>query len=125
MATQTVSSTASSNATYANGVPYKLSEQSNTNPEKHDVQTILNFFKPNEDGSPPAPTYVGRPETYERPVNPNPVTIKDVSGDEDKYTLDSHGFQFHRHTSVEKDFVDEAQIKDQYYKEVDALLKEV
>lgn len=93
--------------------------------EKHDVQTTLNFYKDNEDGSPPAPTYVGRPETYERPVNTQDVTIHDVTGDEDKYTLDSHGFQFVPSVSVEKDFLDDDQIKDRYYKEVDQLLKDV
>ncbi|KAF2216954.1 hypothetical protein CERZMDRAFT_93020 [Cercospora zeae-maydis SCOH1-5] len=93
--------------------------------EKHDVQTTLNFHKDNEDGSPPAPTYVGKPETYERAVDTHNVTIHDVSGDEDKYTLDSHGFQFVPSVSVEKDFNDEEQIKDRYYKEVDQLLKDV
>ena len=93
--------------------------------EKHDVHTVLNFFKANEDGSPPQPTYVGKPETYERPYETHNVTIHDVTGDEAKYTLDSHGFQFVPSVSVEKDFQDEAQIKDQYYKEVDQLLKKV
>lgn len=93
--------------------------------EKHDVQTTLNFYKDNEDGSPPAPTYVGKPETYERPVNTQDVTIHDVTSDEDKYTLDSHGFQFVPSVSVEKDFLDDDQIKDRYYKEVDQLLKDV
>ncbi|PNP60305.1 hypothetical protein THARTR1_00329 [Trichoderma harzianum] len=77
---------------------------------KHDVNTILNFFKDNEDGSPPEPTY---------------VTIRDVAGEEDKYTLDKNGFQFHRHTSIEKDFLDDDQIKAQYYSETEQLLKDV
>lgn len=93
--------------------------------EKHDVDTVLNFFKDNADGSPPASTYVGKPETFERPYEPRNVTIRDVSGDEDKYTLDSHGFQYVRSVSIEKDFLDDAQIKDQYYKEIDQLLKSV
>ncbi|KXT03335.1 hypothetical protein AC578_3954 [Pseudocercospora eumusae] len=93
--------------------------------EKHDVHTTLNFHKDNEDGSPPKPTYVGKPETYERPHTTENVIIHDVTGDEDKYTLDSHGFQFIRSVSIEKDFLDEDQIKDQYYKEVDQLLKAV
>jgi hypothetical protein len=92
---------------------------------KHDVQTTLNFHKDNEDGSPPAPTYVDRPETYNRPFTTHPVSIKDVRGEEDRYTLDGNGFQIHGHVSVEKDFVDDEQIKAQYYPETEQLLKDV
>ena len=52
------------------------------------------------------------------------MVVTDISGDEDKYTLDSHGFQLYRHTSVEKDFRDDAQIKAQYYPEVEQLIKD-
>ena len=44
-------------------------------------------------------------------------------GDEDKYTLDSHGFRFYRHTAKEKDFLDDEKITTEYYEEVDELLK--
>lgn len=103
--------------------PYAVTSNNEQKPEKHDVNTILNFFKPNEDGSPPQPTYVNKPETFERPVDTHKVVIQDVTGDEANYSLDSHGFQFVPHVSKERDFVDDAQIKDQYYKEVDQILK--
>lgn len=90
-----------------------------------DVQTTLNYYKPNEDGSPPHPTYVDRPETYDRPFETHPAIVHDVSGREKEYTLDGNGFQFHKHTSVEKDFLDDAQIKAQYYPETEQLLKDV
>lgn len=93
--------------------------------EKHHVDTVLNFFKPSEDGSPPPPTYVGRPETYERPIDTHKARIYDVTGEEDKYTLDGQGFQFVSHVSNEKDFLDDEKIKEGYYKEVDQLLKDV
>jgi hypothetical protein len=89
-----------------------------------DVHTILNFHKPNEDGSPPHATYVDRPETYDRPVEPHGVVIKDVRGRENEYSLDNNGFQFYKHQSVEKEFLDDAQIKEQYYKETEQLLKD-
>ena len=92
---------------------------------KHDVDTTLNFFKPNEDGSAPAPAYMANPITFERPPETHNVTIRDVSGDENKYSLDGHGFQFAQHVSEEKDFLDEDQVKDRYYKEIDQLLKDV
>jgi len=91
--------------------------------QPHDVITTLNYFKENEDGSPPHPSYVGRPETYDRPVQPQTVTVHDIRGSEDKYSLDSTGFQIANHESVEKEFLDEEKIKTVYYKEVEDLLK--
>ena len=88
------------------------------------VEASLNYHKPNEDGSPPHPTYVDRPETYDRPFETHKVLIRDISGDEGNYTLDTNGFQVHSHTSVEKDFVDDDQIKSSYYPEVEQLLKD-
>lgn len=93
--------------------------------QKHDIDTTLNFFKPTEDGSAPAPAYMDNPVTFERPPEIHKVTVRDVSGDEDRYSLDSHGFQFVQHTSEEKDFLDEDRVKDRYYKEVDTLIKDV
>jgi len=89
----------------------------------HDVFTTLNYFKDNEDGSPPAPSYVGKPETYERPTETLKATIHDIRGSEDQYGLDLNGFQVVTHESAEKDFVDEEQIKRVYYKETENLLK--
>lgn len=89
------------------GVQFQpLLDQKNVrqNIPKHDVDTVLNFHKDNEDGSPPAPQYAGKSASFnERPTAEREVTIRDVAGQEDKYTLDKTGFQFHRHTSVEKD----------------------
>ncbi|EXJ78451.1 hypothetical protein A1O1_08851 [Capronia coronata CBS 617.96] len=93
--------------------------------QRHDVRTTLNFYKPNADGSPPEPAYLARPETFERPSESQQVIIHDVSGDENTYTLDSHGFQFVTSPSKEKDFVDADRIKDVYYREVEQLLKEL
>ncbi|KAF2473751.1 uncharacterized protein BDR25DRAFT_323474 [Lindgomyces ingoldianus] len=90
-----------------------------------DVATTLRFYKDNEDGSPPHPSYINRPETYDRPFLEYPVTVHDVTGREKDYTLDGNGFQFHPHVSVEKDFVDDEQIKAQYYPETEELLKNV
>ena len=53
--------------------------------KQRDVDTVLNYHKPNEDGSPPHPTYVDRPETYERPVEPHTVHITDISGRESEF----------------------------------------
>lgn len=90
----------------------------------HHVQATLNFLKENEDGSPPAPAYVGKPETYYRPSVTLPVTVHDISGHELEYTLDKNGFQFYHHKSKEKDFLDDEKIKREYYPETEQLLKD-
>jgi len=94
-----------------------------TKPIKHDVETELYYHL--DDGNPVAPAYVGKPETFlNRPNVAVKVTVQDVAGDEDKYTLDSHGFQFVKHESKEKDFKDDEKIKAEYYPEVEQLLKD-
>jgi hypothetical protein len=91
--------------------------------QPRDVTTILNYFKDNEDGSPPAPSYVGKPETYARPTMPQQVVVHDIRGSEDQYTLDTKGFQIVKHNSKEKDFLDDDQIRRIYYPETEELLK--
>jgi hypothetical protein len=54
-----------------------------------------------------------------------PVMITDISGDEHKYTLESHGFQLYRHESAEKEFLDPAKITGDYFAETEQLLKDV
>lgn len=103
----------------------QVQETKTSQAEKHHVRTSLNYYKDPGDGSLPPPSYVGKPETYERPVEPLEVTVHDIRGEEDKYTLDGQGFQIHKHSSVEKDFLDDEQIKAQYYPEVEQLLKDV
>lgn len=88
-----------------------------------DVTTTLNYFKDNEDGSPPAPSYVGRPETNIRPIIPTKTIVYDIRGTESQYTLDTKGFQIVSHVSKEKDFQDDEQIKKIYYPETEELLK--
>lgn len=90
----------------------------------HDVQTTLNFTKIMPDGSHLAPNYAGQANTYERPVDAVPVIIHDVSGRELDYTLDGYGFQFYYHESKEKEFLDDEQIRREYYPETEQLLKD-
>ncbi|KAL1862048.1 hypothetical protein Plec18170_000872 [Paecilomyces lecythidis] len=91
----------------------------------HHVQTILNYYKDPGDGSPPSPTYVGKPETYNnKPVEATPVTVTDISGHELDYTLDKNGFQIYYHESKEKEFLDDEKIKSEYYPETEQLLKD-
>ncbi len=91
--------------------------------EVHDVVADFNYYKDPGDGSPPAPSYVGKPETYERPAETRAMTVYDIRGEEDKYTLDTKGFQIYKHVSQETAFEDEEEIKRIYYPEVEEILK--
>jgi len=94
-------------------------------PAPHDVPTTLNYYSPI--GDEPAFQYVKDPPAGTPKnnigVDPHPATIHDVRGKEDTVSLDATGFQFVKHVSEEKDFLDEERIKTVYYKEVEELLK--
>jgi hypothetical protein len=53
------------------------------------------------------------------------VVVRDITGDEDKYVLDIHGFQLYRHQTRHVDFFDEAAVTTAYFAECIELLKEV
>lgn len=93
--------------------------------KKHDIRTTLNFFKPNADGTPPAPAYIDRPESWERPRDTREVVICDVTGDEGLFSLEHHGFQFVTRASREKEFRDEERIREVYYRDVEELVTDV
>ncbi|CAF9929037.1 MAG: hypothetical protein HETSPECPRED_007267 [Heterodermia speciosa] len=78
------------------------------------------------DGSLPPPNYVNNPVSYERPVSTHSVPVRDIRGNEARYTLDSTGFQIWEHGSALEGsaWVDEGEIKEKYYKEVEGLLKD-
>lgn len=59
---------------------------------------------------------------------PQRVVVRDITGEEDKYTLDKHAFQLHRHASKLKEldeFRDDEKVKAEYYPESAQLLKDV
>lgn len=91
-----------------------------------DVPTIMNYYKPV--GTEPPFQYVNDPpegqEKHNIGIDPHPVIVHDVRSKEDTVSLDITGFQFVKHVSQEKDFLDDEHIKDQYYKEVEELLKQ-
>jgi hypothetical protein len=91
--------------------------------QPRNITTTFNYFKDSEDGSPPAPSHVGKPETYFRPTVPQQSTVYDIRGSESKYTLDTTGFQIVKHDSEEKDFADDEHIKSVYYPEIEDILK--
>jgi hypothetical protein len=90
-----------------------------------DVTAAFNYYKDPADGSPPRPNYVNDPGSYVREHITQQQLVHDIRGNEDKYTLDTTGFQIVKHESVEKDFLDDEQIKRVYYPETEELLKKV
>lgn len=49
--------------------------------------------------------------------------MRDITGEEAKYTLDSHGFQLAHHESKTKEFDDLKKLKSDYFPEVQELVK--
>ena len=91
----------------------------------HDVDTTFNYYTPIGDEAPFQ--YVFDPPEG-RPQNnlgndPQTATVHDVRGRESEFNLDNAGFQFIKHVSSEKEFLDHDKIVDEYYKEVEELLK--
>lgn len=94
-------------------------------PPPHDVPTSLNYYAPI--GTEAPFQYVRDPPEgtpkHNIGLEPHPAVIHDVRGKEDTVGLDKTGFQFVKHVSEEKEFLDEERIKTVYYKEVEELLK--
>ncbi|KAL6720838.1 hypothetical protein ACLMJK_002763 [Lecanora helva] len=63
-------------------------------PKSHRSQSLeciaeFNYYKDPGDGSPPAPTYVGKPEAYERPEQTRAMAAHGIRGEEHKFCLDT------------------------------------
>jgi len=94
--------------------------------QKQNVATTLNYWDDPGDGLPPTPIFIGKGRvSNERPHRAHNFTVTDIAGDEDKYLLDTHGFQYIRHKSLEKSFTDEQAIRSVYYEECRNLLKDL
>ncbi|KAI0196026.1 hypothetical protein EV127DRAFT_497347 [Xylaria flabelliformis] len=115
----TIVTTASSQLLELNGVK---------EPEKRHVSTFINYYRDPGDGSPPMPVRISdKTVKNERPTIPKPTIIRDITGEEDKYTLDRNGFQLvQRATRLhDTDFHDSELVEANYYPEVKQLLKDI
>ncbi|KAK3393421.1 hypothetical protein B0H63DRAFT_386950 [Podospora didyma] len=93
----------------------------------HDLVTAVNYYDDPGDGSDPTPVFVGgKTVTNKRALAPVAVTVVDIAGREGDFSLDAHGFQFHRHSSGHTGaFDDEDALCTEYYKECEDLVKEI
>lgn len=98
-----------------------------SNVHRGPVASKLNFYKPPQDGSKPF-NYVEAPPEGQPQRNFGdidiPITIDDIRGKEDTFTLDNNAFTALQNIpqSAEKDFLDDDSIKRNYYPEVEKLL---
>ncbi|KAI3318683.1 hypothetical protein HD806DRAFT_309011 [Xylariaceae sp. AK1471] len=109
------------------GVP-TLNLNGQKNAEKRHVSTVINYYRDPGDGSPPMPVRISdKTVKNERPTIAQPTIIRDVTGDEDKYTLDRNGFQFCRRATQLRgaDFHDCELVEARYYPEALQLLKDI
>lgn len=89
------------------------------------VHTTINYYRDPGDGTEHAPSIAGKRSTFNQPSIDLETVVTDITGSEDQYTLDSHGFQLWDHVSREKIFDNDDRIKEEYYPEVEDLVREV
>jgi len=98
--------------------------------EPASVSTTLNYFTPPKDGARPYNTINPDPATGQRVKNwvpaEYPVEITNVRALKGELpSLDQHGFQYVKHESKEKAFVDSEEALKDYYEETVELIKTV
>lgn len=61
--------------------------------------------------------------TNARPIKPTNDLVRDITAEEEKYTLDVHGFRLVRHESNLKEFDVSVLIESEYYRECEEVYK--
>lgn len=89
----------------------------------HDVVTTVNYYKAPPGGGEHKPNIAGRPETFQPDKTPFQITVHDIRGHEEEFTLDKQGWQLFNHTSAEKEFLTDEEIERVYYPETIELIK--
>lgn len=89
-----------------------------------DVQTILSYYLEISEGGTDC-IHPGTAGDKCRKHKPVPVTVRDMRGPDEEFTLDTHGFQLVSHNAVEKSFRGDGVVKEKYYQEIIDLMKEV
>ncbi|CZT09348.1 related to 7alpha-cephem-methoxylase P8 chain [Rhynchosporium agropyri] len=109
-----------------NEAAYTDDSDVNTFIPRGDTTISLNYFKPPEDGSVPWNFVEPQPDGVQRNFGDWDVElpIRDIRGRESEYTLDKDAFLVVTDLpeSAERDFVDDASIKEKYYPEVEKLI---
>ncbi|KAI1335813.1 hypothetical protein F5Y15DRAFT_419494 [Xylariaceae sp. FL0016] len=96
--------------------------------KRRDVATSINYYRDPGDGSPPLPIRISdKTVKNERPTIAQETRIHDITGEEDQYTLDVHGFQLARRATAlqPSSFHDAARVERDYYPETEQLLRDI
>lgn len=92
--------------------------------QPRDVATEINYF--HDTGQEMVPMVIGGPTLPKpQPKIPTKVVIADVTGQEDKYTLDKQGFQYVHHKTCLENFDDDDEIRRLHYPEMEELIRVV
>ncbi|KAJ2933356.1 hypothetical protein H1R20_g3731, partial [Candolleomyces eurysporus] len=93
------------------------------------VTASINFYVPPDNGVRAYINTSADPVTGKREQNysvaPHDMVIENVRGKEDEYTLDKVGFQFYRAPAKHTSFVEDEEIKKEYYPETIELYKKL
>jgi hypothetical protein len=93
------------------------------------VDVKLNYFVPPLNGEPAYQNINVDPKLGHRPRNytieEQDVTIENLRGKENSVTLDTAGFQFYHHPAQHKTFLNDKEIKEEYYPESIELIKKL
>jgi len=87
----------------------------------HVVETTLNFVIPGEK----VIFYATDRKRSHMPLEPHTVRVEDARPHLSEFSLEKSGFELLNRPTVVKDFSDEQEIKDIYYPEIEALVKEI
>ena len=88
------------------------------------VNANLNFYLDPSQGGKDS-FAIGTAGAYRRKFDSRPVQLHDARGYESEFSIDTHGFQYYKRPSTEKDFTDDGQVKGVAYPEAVQLIKDV
>ena len=85
-------------------------------------RAMMSYFSGDANGN---PIYfdTSRNKTFYQQVSPRAVTVRDMRGTKDQFSLDRQGFELIHHPTAMTDFGDEEQIRTTYYQECVDLIK--
>ena len=103
--------------------PFKMAQLSTSPVASHDIKANIAYFPPSPITIPPStwkPRHLGHTDAYTRKM-----TIHDIRGQEENFSLDRNGFEFVTLPEKERRTDDDEVIVREYYPEVEALARKM
>ncbi|KAF4461597.1 Catalyzes late reaction in the cephamycin biosynthetic pathway [Fusarium albosuccineum] len=82
------------------------------------VQSTINYYRDPGDGTPHPSVTARKRSTFNQPCVDQETLIRDITGEEEKFTLDKSAFQLCHHKTKMANFQDDDLIQKVYYEEV-------